>query len=128
MGIPYPIPRRFALDQIEVIQSSKGDITLYSNLESPVSSLSDFLDLIGNAKSDTIALKKEFFTDAFYDLKTRLAGEMLQKLSNYNKRIIIIGDFENLDHKSLRDFIYESNKTGKVVFVGSLEEGIKKLQ
>lgn len=112
----------------ETIRSDKGDITLYSNFESPVSSVSDFLDLIGNAKSETIALKKENLTDTFYDLKTRLAGEMLQKLSNYNKRMIIIGDFKTIDHKSLRDFIYESNKTGKVVFAESLEEGIQRLR
>jgi len=112
----------------EIIQSSKGDISLYSNIESPVSNVSDFLDLIGNAKSETIALKKEDLKDTFYDLKTKLAGEMLQKLSNYNKRMIIIGEFKNLDHKSLRDFIYESNKTGKVIFVESLAEGIQKLK
>jgi hypothetical protein len=112
----------------EIIRSPKGDITLYSNFESPVSNVSDFLDLIGNARSETIALKKEDLKDTFYDLKTRLAGDLLQKLSNYNKRLIIIGDFQNIGHKSLKDFIYESNKTGKVVFVGSLEEGIQKLQ
>jgi hypothetical protein len=42
--------------------------------------------------------------------------------------MIIIGDFRKVDHRSLRDFIYESNKTGKVVFVESLKEGIEKLQ
>jgi len=39
-----------------------------------------------------------------------------------------ISDFRDIKSKSLRDFIYESNGTGPVLFVGTIEEGIEKLR
>lgn len=112
----------------ELIDTDKGAVAVYSALDEALAKVSDFLDLLVDARADTIALKKEDFDDRFYDLKTGLAGEILQKLSNYNRRLIIIGDFGDVKKKSLHDFIYESNRTGKVVFVDSLQEGIDKLR
>jgi len=112
----------------ELIDTDKGAVAVYSALGEALAKVSDFLDLLVDARADTIALKKEDFDDRFYDLETGLAGEMLQKLSNYNRRLIIIGDFGDIKKKSLRDFIYESNRTGKVVFVDSLQKGINKLR
>jgi predicted Fe-Mo cluster-binding NifX family protein len=114
--------------QKTIIETAKGAIAVYPHLETPLESASDFLDLMMNAGADTIALHKNDFADSFYDLKTGVAGEILQKLSNYDKRLIIIGDFSSPAKKSLRDFIFESNRTGKVVFVASLEEGIATLR
>ncbi|MCG8570426.1 MAG: DUF4180 domain-containing protein [Spirochaetes bacterium] len=37
----------------------------------------------------------------------------------------IIGDFSIYSSKSLKDFIYESNKTGQVIFVDSLESALR---
>jgi hypothetical protein len=51
----------------------------------------------------------------------------LQKFSTYGSRLAIIGDFSKYDSKSLRDFIYESNKTGRICFVGSQDEAVKAL-
>ncbi len=45
--------------------------------------------------------------DDFFDLSTRLAGEILQKFINYHVKIAIIGDFSIYTSKSLKDFIYE---------------------
>ncbi len=39
-----------------------------------------------------------------------------------------IGDFRDIKSKSLRNFIYESNGTGQVLFIGTIEEGIAKLK
>jgi hypothetical protein len=55
-----------------------------------------------------IIYRKNIVSDSF-DLKTKMTGEILQKFSNYRVRLVIIGDFENVARKSLRDFIYESN-------------------
>ena len=63
----------------------------------------------------------------FFDLKNGLAGEMLRKFSMYHYKIAIIGDFSDVSSKSLRAFIYESNKTGDTCFVGSVEEAKKRL-
>jgi len=111
-----------------IIHTPKGAIAVYPRFEKPLESVSDFLDLLVNAGADTIALQKTDFADSFYDLKTGVAGEILQKLSNYDKRLIIIGDFASPAKKSLRDFIYESNRTGKVVFAATLEDGVTTLR
>ena len=54
----------------------------------------------------------------------RISNEILQKFSTYNMQLAIVGDFENLQSKSLRDFIYESNKTGRILFVKTFEEAL----
>jgi len=53
----------------------------------------------------------------FFDLKTGLAGEILQKFSTYRFKIAIVGDFSIYKSKNLLDFIYESNKGGHVFFL-----------
>jgi hypothetical protein len=42
-------------------------------------------------------------------------------------RLAIIGDFSAVKSKSLNDFIFESNKYGRISFVSSREEAIRKL-
>jgi hypothetical protein len=63
----------------------------------------------------------------FFDLKTGVAGDILQKFSTYNLKLAIVGDFRNVKSKSLNDFIFESNKYGRVNFVESKEDALKKL-
>lgn len=66
-------------------------------------------------------------TEEFFDLKTRLAGEILQKYTNYDMKIAFIGDFEAYDSKSLTDFIYESNKRGNVFFLKDKQSALRAL-
>ena len=112
----------------EIVKTQKGEITVYSDIEVPISNASDFLDLLANTSTKTIALDKKYFDNRFYELNSGLAGEILQKVSNYRRSVIIIGDFTNINKKSLKDFIYESNKTGQVVFAKNMEEGISLLK
>ncbi len=58
-------------------------------------------------------------------LKTRLAGEILQKFVNYNIKVAIIGDFTTYTSKSLRDFMYESNKGKDIFFSPSVNDAIE---
>jgi hypothetical protein len=82
------------------------------------------LFFINNCSS--IIIKKENIIDAFFDLKTGIAGDILQKFSNYGMRMAITGDFCNVKSKSLHDFIYESNKTN--CFCGNIGRSIKSIQ
>jgi hypothetical protein len=90
----------------------------------------DALDLLAestyNGAYKIIIYEKNFVPD-FFDLKTRLAGEILQKFSNYRVQLAIVGDFSNYSSKSLRDFIFESNKNKHINFVSSLDEAIELL-
>ncbi len=63
----------------------------------------------------------------FFDLRTGLAGAVLQKFVNYNLRVAIVGDFSRYDSKSLAAFIYESNRGTQIFFVESLEQAVQKL-
>lgn len=112
----------------EHVETPKGTITLYSQMDDRLDSASALLSLLANTRAKTIAIFKENLDPEFFRLASGLAGEMLQKISNYRCRLIIIGDFHDIKSKSLRDFIYESNKTGQVLFVESLDEGIEKLK
>lgn len=67
------------------------------------------------------------YKSGFFDLKTGLAGDILQKFSNYNIKLAILGNFKNEQSKSLNDFIYESNKTGRINFVETFDEAVNSL-
>jgi len=90
-----------------------------------VSTPQDGLDLLADVyyqDVERMILHEKNIAPAFFDLKTKLAGEILQKFSNYRMRLSIVGDFSKYPGSSLRDFIFESNKQGHVSFVSSLEE------
>jgi hypothetical protein len=110
------------------IATKNGIIYIIDSIENIISDTDIFLGIIFSTGHKTIVVKKEYFHDNFYNLKTGFAGEILQKASNYGFRLIILGDFSNIDSRSLRDFIYESNKTGKVIFHNKLENAIDLLQ
>jgi len=90
----------------------------------------DALDLMANSSYQDawkiIVHEKNLISD-FFDLKTGLAGDILQKFSTYDVQLAIVGDFTKYSSKSLRDFIYESNKYGRINFTASLDEARKKL-
>ncbi|MBK6952018.1 MAG: DUF4180 domain-containing protein [Crocinitomicaceae bacterium] len=92
-----------------------------------IQNASDSLDLLGNIyyqDFDKIILHQKNLTPDFFDLKNGLAGEMLQKFSNYRVRLAIVGDFSTYTGKSITDFIFESNKTRQINFVRSVEEAL----
>ncbi|MBI1306994.1 MAG: DUF4180 domain-containing protein [Bacteroidetes bacterium] len=85
-----------------------------------ISSVEDSTDLIGNLYFQGIQklmIHQRNMAPEFFDLSTGLAGEVLQKFSNYGIQLIITGDFENVKSKSLRDFIRESNRGTLVNFI-----------
>lgn len=73
---------------------------------------------------DAIIIKASQLAPDFFELKTGLAGDVLQKFSNRRVRLTIIGDFKDVESKSLRDFIFESNKGNLVKFVASVDEAL----
>jgi hypothetical protein len=90
----------------------------------------DGLNLLGNLYYqgfDRIVIYEKNITTEFFDLKNGMAGEILQKFSNYRVGLAIVGDFKKYESKSLNDFILESNKIGRVKFVNSGTQAIKVL-
>jgi hypothetical protein len=95
-----------------------------------ISETQDMLDIMGevvfNHCSRIIIHEKNLHPD-FFSLKTKLAGDILQKFSNYRVRLAVIGDFSKYKSKSLSDFIRECNKGTMISFVDSLYEAFRKL-
>jgi hypothetical protein len=73
---------------------------------------------------ECIALHEANIAPEFFDLRTGLAGDVLQKLVNYRARLVVIGDISRyLDRsESLRALVRESNRGRDVRFVGTMEE------
>jgi hypothetical protein len=90
-----------------------------------IKEVDDILDYFFINECSAIILRKENLISDFFILSTGFAGELLQKFSNYNKRLAVIGDYTNVASKPLRDFIYESNKIKRIIFVETVEEAIK---
>lgn len=88
----------------------------------------DGINLLGNLYYqgfDKIIIHEKNITPDFYDLKTKIAGDVLQKFTQYQMPITIVGDLSKYTSKSLNDFIYESNKGKQVNFVMCVEDALK---
>ena len=86
-------------------------------------STEDGLDLLGNLYYqgfDKIIIHEKNITPEFFDLRTKIAGEILQKFAQYQMPLIIVGDFSKYQSKSLNDFIFESNKSKQINFIEDL--------
>jgi hypothetical protein len=95
-----------------------------------INNAEDGLDLLGNLYYqgfDKIIIHQQNITPDFFILKNGLAGEILQKFSNFRVRLAIVGDFSIFTSKSIKDFIFESNKGRHISFVSSLDEAINVL-
>ncbi|MEO6304989.1 MAG: DUF4180 domain-containing protein [Bacteroidia bacterium] len=95
-----------------------------------IKEIQDGLDLLVDVyyqDIDRMIVHEKNIIPTFFDLKTGMAGEILQKFSNYKMRLAIVGDLSKYNSKSLNDFIFESNKIGQINFVSSLEEALTKL-
>jgi|SRR5690348_13263729 len=92
----------------------------------PIGSERDAVDLISQAaenKAGIVALPSERMATAFFELKTRVAGEMIQKFSIYGVRVAIVGDVSAAmtSSSAFRDFVRESNRGNIIWFVADLE-------
>jgi hypothetical protein len=74
-----------------------------------------------------IILHKENIAQDFFDLKTGLAGAVLQKFVNYQIQVAIVGDFTNITSRSFNEFMSESNRGNHIYFCEDLELAIQKL-
>lgn len=115
--------------KLKIHQAATGNIAELQS-DKILTEVQDFLDLMGNANyqdSNKMVIYQHQLHPGFFELKTKMAGEILQKFSTYSQKLAIVGDFSAIESKSLRDFIRESNRIGRILFVGSLDEALNKL-
>jgi len=91
--------------------------------------LDDALDLLGNLYYqgfDGVILHEKNLTPEFFDLQNGLAGEVLQKFSNYRLPLVVVGDFSRHHSSSLQAFIRESNNGRLVNFVATRDSAMQR--
>lgn len=107
------------------------EIAIVVSNEVLITDVQSALDLMATVRYEVgcnrMILNKSAICEDFFDLKTRLAGDILQKFINYHTKIAIIGDFSTYSSRSLKDFIYESNNGRDIFFLANEEQAIEKL-
>lgn len=116
---------------ISIHEQGKSKIAVIHSENLIIADTQDALDLMATVRHlyecDKIVIPKAAVSESFFDLKTGFAGEILQKYTNYQMKLAIVGSFEEYNSKSLKDFIYESNKGSQVFFVSTEEEALNRL-
>lgn len=87
----------------------------------------DARDLIGNlfgSQADLVILPVGRMAPEFFDLRTRLAGNFIQKFVNYGIKLAFVGDLSKATAQSnaLRDFVREAAGSSSLLFVRDLSE------
>jgi Domain of unknown function (DUF4180) len=91
-----------------------------------VSTPQDALDVLGEAfgRAGVVALPVERLDPAFFELRTGIAGEIMQKFVNYRTQLAIVGDIEAhvAGSESLAALVRESNRGRHIWFVDDLDD------
>ncbi|MEJ8547230.1 DUF4180 domain-containing protein [Brevibacillus borstelensis] len=116
---------------ITKVEAGGSNIAVVSGNEIVIGDVQSALDLMATVHYETgcdrIVIDKSLISESFFDLKTRLAGEILQKFINYRMKVAIVGDFSVYASKSLKDFIYESNNGNDIFFLPTEQQAIEKV-
>jgi hypothetical protein len=87
----------------------------------------DALDLIGETAAHGarwVAVPAERLDPDFFRLRTRVAGDFVQKFAAYGVGCAVLGDISRYtrDSAALRDFVRESNRGRQLWFLAGIEE------
>lgn len=98
----------------EIVQAGGSRVLVLGEDGPPLAATQDFLDVIGEL----------WGAPEFFELRSGLAGEALQKFVNYRVQVAVVGELSaQLEASSaLRDFVHESNAGAHVWFVRDLAE------
>jgi hypothetical protein len=115
---------------IKIHESVNGKIAEIISDDITIKDVDDALDLMAESRyldAGKMIIRENQISPSFFDLKTRLAGDILQKFSNYRMQLAVVGSFSKYKSKSLQDFIRECNKGNRIFFSENLEDAIDKL-
>lgn len=109
------------------LQSIGGVEVLVGAADGPPVGATTVLDLVGDAlgrAAEWIVLPVARLDPDFFSLRSGVAGDVVQKLTNYRLRLAVLGDIAPLTDQStaLRDWVREANRGSTVWFVADLDE------
>ena len=103
-----------------LIEEVYSDRFIFGN----ISSTTDLLGKLYYEGYHGLIIYKDTISPDFFELKNGMAGEILQKFSNFKMQLLIVGDFSTNSSRSLNDFIFECNKGKQVNFTISLQNAL----
>ncbi|PHN08217.1 DUF4180 domain-containing protein [Flavilitoribacter nigricans] len=116
--------------EIRLIERDGATIALPATTQYRIRNAQDAAELLVNSQyagTNKVVLFAEQLVPEFFELRSGIAGEILQKFSTYNGYLAIIGDFSGYNSQSLQDFIYESNRQRRINFVATEDEAFQAL-
>lgn len=102
-------------------------VLVYSDEGPPLHDYRTVTDLVGEASYlgiDWVAVPASRLGENFFDLRSGVAGEILQKFVNYRVGLAVVGDVSQYTAASnaLRDLVRESNRGNQAWFVSDLDD------
>ncbi len=116
--------------ELKIREANDNTIAEVISDQVKVNTVQDAVDLMANADyqgARSVIIYEKNLAPEFFDLKTKMAGDILQKYSNYRMQLAIVGDFEKYQSNSLNAFIIECNRGNHIFYVDSLDSAIQKL-
>jgi hypothetical protein len=119
------------------IEELGGQRLLVLDNDGPVlARVQDAIDLIAEALPQgvhMIVAPVARFDPSFFQLRSGLAGEVVQKIVNYRLKLAVVGDISQFvsESKAFADFVRESNRGGSVYFfqdMDALKEAVSNWQ
>jgi hypothetical protein len=105
-------------------------IAIPEHIDHRIESVQDMLDLMADIHyrgARKLMIHRDQLHPDFFDLSSGLAGEILQKFSNYYMQLAIVGKNSMGKSKSFNDFVRECNAGQQVFFAENTDEAIKYL-
>lgn len=116
--------------ELNIVEAENQRIAEIISDDVVIKTTQDALNLMAEAgyyEARSLILRETNLSPAFFDLRTRVAGEILLKFSNYRVKLAVVGEFEKYHSQSLQAFIRESNRGNQVFFVPDRETAIAKI-
>ena len=116
---------------VQISEKDGSKVAIIDSSDVFINNPQDALDLMATINHlygcHKMVIGESSITNSFFDLKTGIAGDILQKYTNYNMKIAIVGNFEIYNSNSLKDFIFESNKGRQFFFLPDEKAAIDRL-
>jgi hypothetical protein len=117
---------------MDIVVHQRGDVPIAEVRSDAVilQTAQDALDLMAEAGARgarCIVFHQAAVAPEFFNLRSRLAGDILQKFSNYRVRFAVVCDLAGTASENLRAFVRESNRGDQTFFLPTLEAALDRL-
>jgi hypothetical protein len=119
-----------AMMELNILTIETQKIARVISAEIVINKPQDALELMveaNNQGAGSIILEEQHLHRDFFDLRTGLAGDIVQKFANYHMKLAVVGAFEKIESKNFRAFMLESNRGSLAFFVPDVETAIAKI-